>query len=226
MPSTAGGQLVTADPPVLVGRAIRLEPLAPRHAEALVAAARIDRSLYRWSVVPQTPAEATRYIETALSWRDAGTAEPYATIRSFDGAVIGSTRFFNIERWAWPSGHPRHGRLVPDAVEIGYTWLAGSAVRTGANTEAKLLLLGRAFEDWGVFRVCFHADARNERSRVALERLGATFEGILRAHRLAADLTPRDSARYSILAADWPAIRARLEERLGPRGDTDREAKS
>ena len=125
------------------------------------------------------------------------------------------------------SGHARDGFNCPcpidcagvfgrsDRAEIGYTWLSGSAVRTGANAEAKLLMLTRAFEDWQVFRVCFHAEARNERSRAAIERIGGTFEGILRAHQLAADLTPRDSARYSILAAEWPAIRARLEARRG-----------
>ena len=215
---------MTVEAEVLIGTEIRLEPLAHRHAEALAAAARIAPSLYRWSVVPETPAEATRYIETALAWRDAGTAEPYVTIRNSDSTVLGSTRFFNLERWPWPPGHPRHGRAAPDAVEIGYTWLAGSAIRTGANSEAKLLLLTRAFEAWGVFRVCFHADARNERSRAALERLGATFEGILRAHRLAADLTPRDSARYAILAADWPIVRARLEEPWSPSGESHRGA--
>jgi RimJ/RimL family protein N-acetyltransferase len=206
---------MTVESRPLIGTSIRLEPLERRHADGLLAAANIDPSLYRWSAVPRTSAEADRYIDTALSWHRAGTAEPYATIRIADNTVIGSTRFFNLEQWAWPEGHPRQGRVAPDGAEIGYTWLSGSAVRTGANTEAKLLMLTRAFEDWQVFRVCFHADARNERSRAAIERIGGTFEGILRAHRLAADLTPRDSARYSILAAEWPAIRARLEARLG-----------
>ena len=100
-------------------------------------------------------------------------------------------------------------RVGPDGCEIGYTWLAATAIRTAANTEAKLLMLTHAFEVWGVQRVCFHTDARNERSRAALTRLGATFEGILRAHRLAADLTPRDSARFSIVAAEWPRLQAR-----------------
>lgn len=198
----------------LIGAHIRLEPLEPRHAAGLLAAAAVDPSLYRWSVVPQSPAEAARYIQAAIDWRDAGTSEPYATIRLADEAVIGSTRFFNLERWAWPDGHPRQGRAAPDAAEIGYTWLTRSATGTAANTEAKLLLLSRAFDEWGVFRVCFHADARNDRSRAAIERIGGSFEGILHAHRLAADLTPRDSARYSIVAADWPTIKARLEARL------------
>jgi len=195
----------------LTGAHIRLEPLTARHAAGLLAAASNDRGLYQWSPVPRTAADVQRYIETAASWRDAGTAVAFATVRVADGEVIGSTRFWNIERWAWPPGHPRHGREDPDACEIGYTWLAPAAVRTAANTAAKLLMLTHAFEAWQVLRVCFHADARNARSRAALERIGAKFEGLLRAHRIAADFTPRDSARFSILAGEWPAVRQRLE---------------
>jgi RimJ/RimL family protein N-acetyltransferase len=195
----------------LTGAHIRLEPLTVRHAAGLLAAAGNDRGLYQWSPVPRTAAEVQRYIETAASWRAAGTAVAFATVRVADGEVIGSTRFWNIERWAWPPGHPRHGRDGPDACEIGYTWLAPAAVRTAANTAAKLLMLTHAFQGWQVLRVCFHTDARNARSRTALERIGAKFEGILRAHRIAADFTPRDSARFSILAGEWPAVRQRLE---------------
>ena len=197
------------------GKHIRLEPLDHRHIDALVAAAEVDPSLYQWSPVPQGKAEATKYVETALAWRDAGTAVPYAIIRVDDGIVIGSTRFWNLERWAWPQGHPRHGRSAPDACEIGYTWLTRLAIRTAANTEAKLLMLTHAFETWQVLRVCFHTDARNQRSRAALERIGAKFEGILRAHRMAADYIPRDSMRFSIVAAEWPEVKARLNRRLG-----------
>jgi len=194
----------------LQGKHIRLEPLEHRHIDGLAAAASADPSLYRWSPVPQGKAEATAYVETALAWRDAATAEPFAIVRANDDVVIGSTRFWNIERWAWPPGHPSHGRGVPDACEIGYTWLANSAIRTGANTEAKLLMLRHAFEVWQVLRVCFHTDARNQRSRAALERIGGQFEGILRAHRMAADFIPRDSVRYSIVAAEWPGVKQRL----------------
>lgn len=199
---------------VLPGTHVRLEALNARHNDGLVAAAAADLSLYRWSVIPQGKDEVATYINTALAWRDAGTALPFAIVRVADDTVIGCTRFWNIERWAWPPGHPSHGRATPDACEIGYTWLTRSAIRTAANTEAKLLMLTHAFEEWRVVRVCFHADARNDRSRAALERLGAQFEGILRAHRLAADDTPRDSARYSILASEWPAVKLRLTQRL------------
>jgi RimJ/RimL family protein N-acetyltransferase len=200
--------------PALSGAHVRLEPLAHRHIDGLAAAAGSDRSLYQWSPIPEGKAEATTYVNTARAWQSAGTAVPFATIRLDDGTVIGSTRFWNIERWSWPQGHARHGRQFPDACEIGYTWLTRSAIRTAANTEAKLLMLTHAFETWQVLRVCFHTDARNRRSRAALERIGAKFEGILRAHRMAADYIPRDSVRYSILAAEWPAAKQPLMDRL------------
>ena len=195
---------------VLEGNHVRLEPLELRHVDGLVAAAGSDADLYRWSPVPQSREEAITYVNTALAWRDAGTAVPFAIVRAQDGVVIGSSRFFNIERWTWPAGHPAHGRDVPDACEIGYTWYARSAIRTAANTESKLLMLTHAFERWQVLRVCLHTDVRNTRSRAAIERIGGQFEGILRAHRMAADFIPRDSARYSIVAAEWPAVKQRL----------------
>jgi RimJ/RimL family protein N-acetyltransferase len=160
--------------------------------------------------VPQGKAAAASYVDTALAWRDAGTAAPFAIVRVDDGLVIGSTRFWNVERWSWPQGNPRYGRRCPDACEIGYTWLARTAIRTAANTEAKLIMLTHAFETWQVLRVCFHTDARNQRSRAALERIGGKYEGILRAHRMAADFTARDSVRYSIVAAEWPGVKAQL----------------
>ena len=201
--------------PVLEGKHIRLEPLERRHIEGLVSAAGSDAELYRWSPVPRGTDEATKYVETALVWQAAGTAVPFAIVREHDGVVLGSTRFWNLERWAWPQGHPMHLRGVPDACEIGYTWLARSAIRTAANTEAKLLMLTHAFEVWNLLRVCFHTDARNARSRAALERIGGQCEGILRAHRMAADFIPRDSVRYSIVAAEWPAVKQRLLQYLG-----------
>ena len=201
-------------PTILAGRHVRLEPLAHVHIPGLVAAAREDSALYRWSTVPQGVMERAQYVDTALGGRAAGSALPFATVRAEDDMVIGSTRFFELERWAWPAGHPHSRRNGFDSCEIGYTWLAASASRTAANTEAKLLMLSHAFEAWGVHRVCFHTDVRNERSRAALERIGAQFEGVLRAHRLAADLVPRDSARYSIVAAEWPQLKQRLQERL------------
>jgi RimJ/RimL family protein N-acetyltransferase len=197
---------------VLQGRTVRLEPLQFSHTDGLATASAADPSLYRWSPVPQGKDEAASYIETALAWKEAGTAVPFAIIRMEDGNVLGSTRFWNIEYWPWPQGHPLHGRGTSDACEIGYTWLTRSAIRTAANTESKLLMLAHAFEVWEVLRVCFHTDVRNERSRAALARIGGRFEGILRSHRMAADYIPRDSARFSILAGEWPAVKQRLQE--------------
>jgi RimJ/RimL family protein N-acetyltransferase len=195
----------------LTGKHVRLEPLETRHIEGLSAAVSCDAGeLYRWTFVPRGIEETTAYVNTAISWRDAGTVVPFATVRQADGGLIGSTRFFDIERWPWPEGHDRHGRLRPDVCEIGYTWLASSSIRTAANTEAKLLMLTHAFEVWQVLRVCLHTDERNEQSRNAIERIGGKFEGILRAHRLAADSKPRNSARFSIVAPEWPEAKQRL----------------
>jgi RimJ/RimL family protein N-acetyltransferase len=204
----------------MTGKHIRLEPLERHHIDALVEAAAVDPSLYRWTPLPQGRDGMSAYVETAIAWREAGTAEPFAIIRLTDGAVVGSTRFWNLERWAWPEDYPRHGRTAPDVCEIGHTWLTASAIRTPVNTEAKLLMLTHAFETWEVLRVCLHTDSRNSRSRAAIERLGAKFEGILRAHRLAADFEIRDSARFSIVATEWPEIRVRLNEFVASRRNT------
>ena len=202
------------DFPILKGSQIRLEPLELAHADALATAAAADPSLYQWSQVPQGSEAMRAYIETALAWRAAGTALAFATIRIADGAAIGSTRFFDMEQWKWPAALKRNGRTAPDVCEIGYTWLTAAAIRTAANTEAKLLMLTHAFETWGVLRVCLHTDARNLRSQEAIERIGGRFEGVLHAHRMAADFIARDSYRYSIVAAEWPEVKRRLIDRL------------
>lgn len=204
----------------LEGTHVRLEPLSCAHVEGFVAAASADPSLYRWSAVPVDTASTRRYVKTALRWRDEGTAVPFATVRKADGRVVGSTRFWNLEHWAWPEGHPRAGRTLPEACEIGHTWLGRDAIRTAANTEAKYLMLRHAFESWEILRVCLHTDMRNDRSRAAMERIGLRFEGILRAHRIASDLTVRDSARYSLVRADWPEVKERLERMLTAGGRT------
>src|SRR5262249_13658084 len=130
---------MTSDTPVLQGNLVRLEPLGRHHIDGLVAASAGDPQLYKWSPVPQSLEATTAYVETALKWRDEGRAAPFAIVRASDGIVIGSSRFFDLERWAWPPTHPLHGRTTPDVCEIGYTWLARTAIRSGANTEAKLL---------------------------------------------------------------------------------------
>lgn len=199
---------------VLAGRHVRLEPLESRHAGGLAeASSGADPDLYRWSFVPVGADAVRTYIETAYRWRDEGNAFPFAIVRVSDGKTIGSTRFFDIERWPWPEGYDNAGRPF-DACEIGYSWLSPGAIRTAANSEAKLLLLTHAFETWNLWRIVFHTDERNERSRNALAGIGATFEGISRAYRVATDVTPRNSARFSILASEWPEVKRGLQRRL------------
>ena len=147
----------------MIGEHVRLEPLSLSHIAALTEAAAEDFFLYKWSFVPQNEDEVKRYIETALQWQQEGVAVPFAIVRLSDERVVGSTRFWEMARWAWPPGHERSVAMSgsPDVCEIGYTWLAASAIRTAINTEAKLLMLTHAFEIWKVLRVCFHTDARN-----------------------------------------------------------------
>jgi N-acetyltransferase len=202
-------------PVTLEGRFVRLEPLTPAHAAPLLAAASGSRETYGLTLVPGSAAETAAYIETALAEERATRSLPFATVDRASGRVVGSTRFLNIEFWTWPAGN-RHqrGPERPDVVEIGATWLAASAQRTPINTEAKLLMLTHAFDHWRVHRVSLMTDARNQRSRQAILRLGARFDGILRAARPASDGAIRDTAAFSILEAEWPAVRANLEARL------------
>lgn len=187
--------------PVLEGRIVRLEPLSAEHGEGLWLASRDPRT-WRWlSVVQPRTREAWRsWIEQALAAGAAGTEIPLVTTSHKEG-VVGSTRFLSLR--------PEHRSL-----EIGWTWLHPSAWGTGANAEAKLLQLEFAFETLGCRRVEFKTDALNERARKALEAVGATFEGIHRKHMLVRDGESRDSAWYSVLDDDWPAVKAALESRL------------
>jgi len=206
-PTRPDGETLT-----LVGKVVRLEPLEHRHGPGLVAAAADGAELYRWSPVPQDEAQVRQYVETAVAARDSGNAVPFAVVRAEDDVVIGSTRFFDLEYWPWPAAAREDHGGGPDTCEIGYTWLSPKAIRTGANTEMKRLMLTHAFETWRVQSVCLHTDARNQRSRDAMARIGLRYEGTLRAHRLGADLTPRDSARFAVTAAEWPAVRQHLDE--------------
>ncbi len=191
----------------LEGQHVRLEPLGLPHVPGLLKAAVQDPSLYQWVMVPQDEPAMRRHVEDALAARAKGITVPFAVVRLDDEAVIGATRFHQLDYWARPEPTG-----LPDTCEIGYTWLAREALRTGANTEMKRLMLTHAFEVWRVRSVCLHTDVRNQRSQNAIRRIGGTFEGILRAHRLAVDQSPRDSARFSITAAEWPAVRQQLAE--------------
>lgn len=192
-------------PVTLTGALVRLEPLSLRHVPALAETANRDRSTFALTNVPAGESATRAWVETALAQWERGAALPFATLNARTGEVLGSTRFLNAERWSWPY---RTGEL--DAVEIGATWLTPGAQRAGFNAGAKRLMLAHAFEVWQVRRVTLKTDARNQRSRRAIERLGARLEGILRAHVPAADGGVRDSAMYSVLAAEWPDIKARL----------------
>lgn len=202
---------------VLEGRYVRLEPLTLGHARALSAAAGGPRDTYALTTVPEGEAGAQGYIEMALRDEEAGRSLPFATVARSTGRVVGSTRFLNIEFWTWPPGHAlQRGENVPDVAEIGATWLAAEAQRTAINTEAKLLMLTHAFEEWRVHRVSLMTDARNERSRNAILRVGARFDGVIRAHRPSSDGLIRDTAAFSILESEWPAVKRQLHSRLEP----------
>jgi N-acetyltransferase len=201
-------------PVLLEGAHVRLEPLELRHLDALVAAATADRSNYQWTHVPKSRDGMLAYVEEALALCDEEKAVPFATVRREDGLVVGSTRFANFEWHAWPEGNPYRRDGHPDGVEIGWTWLSGAAQRTAINTEAKYLMMRHAFETWRVKVLRLKTDARNARSRAAIERIGCQFDGVLRAHSPAADGSMRDSAYYSMLETGWPAARAALEARL------------
>ncbi len=202
------------DCPVLVGRHARLEPLGLEHASELLAAANESRATYGLTTVPASDTEMEAYIVAALAERHDGRSLPFV-VRDGGGVVAGSTRFMEIEHWSWPGGAPvppvPEG---PDAVEIGFTWYAERVQRTALNTEAKLLLCTHAFERWKVRRVTWKTDERNARSRAAILRLGARFDGVLRANRPGADNQVRSTAFFSMLAEEWPEARRALLARL------------
>ncbi len=188
---------------VLAGSKVRLVPLQPEHAEGYAAAVRSDdgaEEVYRWlgrATPAVTPELARDEIVTALAARARGERFPFAQLDADTGEVLGTTSYYEVQ--------PAVRTLA-----IGYTWLGRRWWRTGHNTESKLLLLGNAFDELGAARVVWHTDVRNERSRAAILRLGATFEGVLRKHRVLPDGTWRDTAQYAMTDDDWPAARDRL----------------
>jgi RimJ/RimL family protein N-acetyltransferase len=186
----------------LEGTLVRLEPLSRDHLADLAEVA-FDERLWRWTLArPVDLATLEAWLQAALDAAAAGTEVPFATIDRPSGRAIGSTRFLNIV--------PEHRRF-----EIGWTWVAATHQRTGANREAKRLQLEHAFETLGANRVEFKTDSLNEKSRAALLALGTTFEGIFRNHMIMPEGRLRHSAYYSVTREDWPAIKARL---TAPRG--------
>ncbi len=185
---------------------MRLEPLTSEHVDALVEAANEDRATYGYTVVLQSRKDAVSYVESMMSMWESGEAVPFAQIDVGRDRLVGTTRYLSIRRV--------DESTTPYAVEIGGTWLSASAQRTSINTNAKFLLLDYAFTTWGASRVDLKTDARNERSRAAIERIGASLEGVLR-HWQPSQVPGeeglfRDTAMYSIIDEEWPAIRERL----------------
>lgn len=193
--------LMQIAPVVLAGRHIRLEPLTVGHLDAL-AEVGLDEELWRWIPVQvRTREDMLAFIRTALQWQAEGTALPFVTIEQSSGRAIGSTRFMNIDR------ANRH-------VEIGATWIARPWQRSAVNTEAKYLMLRHAFEYLGCLRVELKTDALNERSRNAIQRIGAKQEGIFRKHMVCQSGRVRDSVWFSIVDTEWPDVKAALERKL------------
>ncbi|MFE0454921.1 GNAT family N-acetyltransferase [Streptomyces sp. NPDC058914] len=195
--------------PVLEGALVRLEPLEHRHAADLAVAAEENRGSYAYTWVPRAH-EVGDYVDAQLARAATGRLAPYAQISLASGRAVGATSYWEPRSW--------RGDDRLDAVEVGFTWLAASAQGTGVNAEAKLLLFRHAFEEWDVSRVDLKTDARNSRSRAAIESVGARFEGVLR--NWSRSWAPgeegrlRDSAIFSITAEEWPARRALLERRV------------
>lgn len=201
---------------------VRLEPLSRDHVDALIAAATEDRATYALAPVPGDRPTMVSYVEAALADADARRAVPYAIVQRRSGRVVGSVRLMNLEWWTWPHGEvrvpgdPRRADAGdgPDAAEIGHAWLAASAQRSAVNTAACLLMMRHAFDVWRVHRLVLKTDRRNERSRAAIQRLGGQFEGILRQHLPAADGVVRDTAMFSIVRSEWPAVEKRIAAML------------
>ena len=187
--------------PSLEGMHVRLDPLSREHVPAL-AAIGLDPELWRWTVSQvRTAEDMARYVDAALAEQTQGRSVPFATVERSSGRVVGSTRFGSID-------------LGNRRVEIGWTWIARAWQRTVINTEAKYLMLRHAFEVLDCIRVELKTDVLNERSRAAMRRIGAVEEGVLRSHMITESGRVRDTVYYSILADEWPGVRARLEAKL------------
>jgi RimJ/RimL family protein N-acetyltransferase len=186
---------------VLEGRHVKLMPMQAHHVDALWAAAQDSRTWEFSSAVIRSHEQCQKYVETAISWMSAGTAVPFVTMDRATNAVIGSTRFANID---WPNKR----------AEIGWTWINPKFWRTGINTEAKYLMMRHAFEEWKLMRVEYKTGHKNIRSQTAIERIGGVREGTLRKHMIQPDGSIRDSVYFSVLDDEWPAVKARLEGML------------
>ncbi|MEU1755325.1 GNAT family N-acetyltransferase [Micromonospora matsumotoense] len=202
LPGTDSGGSPWWEPVPLHGAHVLLEPLAPAHADGLFAAtAEPEVWAHLGHPLPADPAAMRAVVAAALAARHGGERVPWVQRCARTGAVVGTTSYYEID--------PERR-----SVAIGYTWLGRQWWRSGINTEAKLLLLGRAFETLGAVRVVWHTDIRNTRSQAAIARLGATREGVLRMHRQRPDGSWRDTVQYAMTVDEWPNAQARLRERL------------
>ena len=197
-------------PVELHGRFVRLTPLSIDDVDGLVAAANEDRATYGYTAVPGDHDAMAEHVAGLIEQRERGHDVPFTTRDATNDRIVGSTRFLWLRSY--------FDRDEPDAVEIGGTWLAASVQRSPINTEAKLLMLTHAFETWGVQRVDLKTDARNARSRGAIERVGGKLDGVVRNWQPSLvpgeEGLPRDSALYSIVPSEWPGVRRGLEARL------------
>jgi RimJ/RimL family protein N-acetyltransferase len=184
----------------LEGSIVTLGPLREGHTEELWEAAQAPE-IWAWLANLNERERFDLWMRLTLEARRAGSEGPFTTRDARTGRAIGSSRYLNV-------------RPADRVVEIGWTWLHPSAWRSGANVEAKLMMMRHAFETLGCVRVEFKTDARNERSRAALAALPAKFEGILRNHMIVPDVGQRDSAYYSVIDCEWPEVHANLERRL------------
>ncbi|MEK7356412.1 MAG: GNAT family protein [Bdellovibrionota bacterium] len=202
-------------PITLHGKYTDLVPLAIDHAPALAALANDSRTTFSLTDVPHDIESAKKFVQRAHELHERNLILPFATIDKATGQVVGTTRFLDVQFWSYPIGHElAKPENIPHVVEIGGTWIGERYQRTGINTDAKISMLTYAFETWKVLRVSLKTDARNQRSRTNIERVGAKFDGILRAHMPSYDGGIRDTAYYSIVADEWPNVKARLQSRL------------
>jgi len=193
--------MIRPAPVTLEGHGVRLEPMEPKHEEGLAAAAADGRLWELWYTFVPSREKTAAYIAEALQGQRAGHMLPWVVRIARSGAVVGSTRFHDID-------------APIDRVEIGYTWYAGGWQRTHVNTACKLLLLGHAFETLGCRVVGFRTDNFNVASQRAIEALGARKDGVIRHHKMRPDGSVRDSVMYSILLPEWPDVKKHLATRL------------
>jgi len=187
-------------PPTLRGGHVALEPLQKNHAEGMRMVLGDGELARIWYTSVPTPDAVEQYVDDALAMQARGEALPLI-VRDAQGAIVGSTRYYDLDA------------TIP-RLQIGYTWYAPRVQRTGLNTEAKLLLLGHAFETLGCIAVGFETSWFNHASRTAIARLGAKQDGVLRNHRRHADGSPRDTVAFSIIDSEWPAVKRNLQFKL------------